>query len=352
MRVVVTGAAGFIGSHVVERLLDRGDDVVGIDAFTPFYAPAVKRRNCAGLVADRRFELLVRDVNDPGLARELADADAVCHLAGAPGVRSANRRELEHGNVRATRAVMAAVARAAVPRVVLASSSSVYAPAPAPVAEDAPLSPLSPYGRSKLHAERLAAALAARDGTELVVLRLFTVYGPRQRPDMAFARFIAAVRGDGAMPVYGDGGQRRDFTYVGDAADAVLLALERGRPGAVYNVSGARAATLAHAFELLAEPLSGAPLLAPAAADRREHRHISADITRARRELGYAPRVPLAEGIVEQVAAFDCQSAISPASGAATTLRQPAGPSRGSSSTEAPRSRARSVTSPILDTST
>jgi UDP-glucuronate 4-epimerase len=352
MRVVVTGAAGFIGSHVCERLLDRGDDVLGIDAFTPFYAPAVKRRNCAGILANRRFELLARDVDDPGLARELAHADAVCHLAGAPGVRSADRRALEHGNVAATRAVMRAAARAAVPRVVLASSSSVYAPAPSPVAEDAPLSPLSPYGRSKLRAERLAAAAAARDGTKPVVLRLFTVYGPHQRPDMAFARFIAAARGGAAMPVYGDGGQRRDFTYVGDAADAVLLALECGRPGGIYNVSGARAVTLAHAFELLAELLGGAPPLAFAPSDRREHRRIAADVTRARRDLGYDPRVSLAEGIAEQVAAFDCQNAISPPWGAATTLRQPAGPSRESRSTEAPSRRARSVTAPISATST
>jgi UDP-glucuronate 4-epimerase len=217
------------------------------------------------------------------------------------------------------------------------------------VAEDAPL---SPDGRSKLRAERLAAAAAARDGTELVVLRLFTVYGPHQRPDMAFARFIAAARGGGSMPVYGDGGQRRDFTYVGDAADAVLLALERGRPGGIYNVSGARAVTLAHAFELLAELLGGPPPLAFAPSDRREHRRIAADVTRARRDLGYDPRVSLVEGIAEQVAAFDCQSAISPPSGAATTLRQPAGPSRESRSTEAPSRRARSVTAPISATST
>jgi nucleoside-diphosphate-sugar epimerase len=303
MRVVVTGAAGFIGSHICERLLDRGDRVLGIDALTASYDPALKRRNCAGLAPREGFELLHRDVNDPGLAGVLAGADAVCHLAGAPGVRSADRRMLERGNVGATRSVMTAAVRAAVPRVVLASSSSVYAPAQSLVGEGAPLAPLSPYGRSKLEAERLAAALAGRGNTELVTLRFFTVYGPRQRPDMAFARFIAAASGAEPMPVYGDGRQRRDFTYVGDAADAVLLALERGRSGGVYNVSGARSVTLAHAFELLAASLGAAPPLAHAPTDPREHRCTAADLTLAARDLAYAPRVPLEQGIDGQVAA-------------------------------------------------
>ena len=302
MRVVVTGAAGFIGSHICERLLDRGEQVLGIDALTDFYPAELKRRNCAALLARPGFDLLVRDLNEAGLAGVLAGADAVCHLAGAPGVRSSDGRTFETGNVGATRAVMRAAAEAAVPRVVLASSSSVYAPAQSPLREDAPLSPVSPYGRSKLRAERLAARLAAREGTELVVLRLFTVYGPRQRPDMAFARFIAAARGDDAMPVYGDGGQRRDFTYVGDAADAILLGLDRGRHGRIYNVSGACSTALAEAFELLAASLGQAPPLAFAPTDRREHRCTAADLTLAVRELGYAPRVSLEEGIAAQVA--------------------------------------------------
>jgi nucleoside-diphosphate-sugar epimerase len=309
MRVVVTGAAGFIGSHVCERLLDRGDLVLGIDALTASYDPERKRRNCAGLLARGNFDLRHRDVNDPGLADVLAGADAVCHLAGAPGVRSTDTRMLEHGNVGATRSVVNAAVRAAVPRVVLASSSSVYAPARSPLGESARLAPLSPYGRSKLEAERVAGALAGGTDIELVVLRFFTVYGPRQRPDMAFARFIAAAGGTEPMPVYGDGRQRRDFTYVGDAADAVLLALERGRAGGVYNVSGARSVTLADAFERLASSLGAAPPLAHAPSDRREHRHTAADLTLSARDLGYAPRVSLEQGIDAQVAA-DARGAI------------------------------------------
>jgi UDP-glucuronate 4-epimerase len=195
-----------------------------------------------------------------------------------------------------------AAAQAGVRRVVLASSSSVYAASDSPVREDAPLFPLSPYGRSKLRAERLAADLAERCAIELVVLRLFTVYGPRQRPDMAFARFIAAAGRGEPMPVYGDGRQRRAFTYVGDAADAVVLALEHGRPGRVYNVSGRRSVALADAFALLADRLGTTPPLSFAAADRREHRRLAADGSRASRELGFAPRTSLEQGLSAQVA--------------------------------------------------
>ena len=153
--------------------------------------------------------------------------------------------------MRTTEAVLRAACAAGVRRVVLASSSSVYGTAAGPVAEDAPLRPLSHYGRSKLRAERMAARMAGKLGIELVVLRYFTVYGPRQRPDMAFAKFATAALGGDAMPLLGDGGQTRDFTYVADACEATLLAVERGRPGAVYNVSGGRPATLAEAFGLL-----------------------------------------------------------------------------------------------------
>jgi UDP-glucuronate 4-epimerase len=306
MRVVVTGAAGFIGSHVCETLLDRGEQVLGIDALTDSYDPDLKRRNYTGLLVRPEFEFLARRVDGLNLTAVLAGADAVCHLAGSPGVRSADGHRLETDNVGTTETVVRAAVQARVPRVVLTSSSSVYAPTRWPVDEDALLAPVSCYGRSKLRAERLATALAGRHLTEVVVLRLFTVYGPRQRPDMAFARFIAAAQNGGAMTVYGNGHQRRDFTYVGDAVDAILLALERGRPGGVYNVSGGRSVTLAHALELLAGGLGEAPPVDLAPFDRREHFSTAADINRAIRDLGYAPQVPLEQGIAQQVAADWC----------------------------------------------
>jgi nucleoside-diphosphate-sugar epimerase len=303
MRVVVTGAAGFLGSHVCERLAEHGHDVLGVDAFTDFYERALKQRNAAWLSDELGIEVHERDVLDAGLCGELRGASAVCHLAGLPGVRCREPERLEAGNVESTRQVMAAASAAGVQRVLLASSSSVYAPSGEPISEEAPLGPLSAYGQSKRTAEEVAAELASHYGIELVVLRYFTVYGPRQRPDMAFARFLSALRRNESMPLFGGGGQRRDFTYAADAAEATALALENGRPGAAYNVSGGRSVQLVHALSVLAYEAGSAPPLDEEPANPEEHETTEADLTLARRELGYAPRVSLEDGIALQVAA-------------------------------------------------
>jgi UDP-glucuronate 4-epimerase len=301
MRVVVTGAAGFIGSHLSERLLAGGHEVVGLDAFTRFYARSLKEANLAALRESPGFRLAELNVlSCDNLVDEFRGADAVVHLAGRPGVRGGGAQVFESGNVRTTEAVMRAASAADVGRVLLASSSSAYGPADAPVTEDAALRPLSHYGRSKLRAEGVAGRLAGRIGIELVTLRYFTVYGPRQRPDMAFARFVRAAMDGTPMPLLGDGRQRRDFTYVADACDATALALEHGRAGVAYNVSGGRSATVAAAFGLLGEALGCAPELAQAPADSREPRSTEADLTRARSHLGYSPRVSLEEGTALQ----------------------------------------------------
>jgi UDP-glucuronate 4-epimerase len=303
MRVVVTGAAGFLGSHVCERLAEHGHEVLGVDAFTDFYDRTLKRRNAAWLSGELGIEVHERDVLDSGLSEELRGAAAVCHLAGLPGVRCREPERLESGNVESTRQVMSAAASAGVQRVLLASSSSVYAPAGEPISEEAPLEPLSEYGRSKRSAERVAAGLAGEFGIELVVLRYFTVYGPRQRPDMAFARFLSALRRNESMPLFGGGGQRRDFTYAADAAEATALALELGRAGAAYNVSGGRSVELVHALSVLAYEAGSAPVLSEEPANPEEHETTEADLTLAQRELGYAPSVSLEDGIALQVAA-------------------------------------------------
>lgn len=294
MRVVVTGAAGFVGSHVCEELLAAGHEVVGVDSFTRFYARELKEANVAALRRAPNFTLLERDV----VEGPLPEADAIVHLAGRPGVRCGSPELFTAANVRTTEAVL----RSGAPRVVLASSSSVYAPARGPVAEDALLAPRSPYGRSKLAAERVAVRLARERGVELVRLRYFTVYGPRQRPDMAFSRFLAAARSGEPAPLLGDGRQVRDFTYVGDAAAATRLALTRGRPGAVYNVSGGAPTTLADALAIIAREAGAEPPLERRPPDPREHRTTAADLTRATADLGWAPVVPLDEGIRRQVA--------------------------------------------------
>jgi UDP-glucuronate 4-epimerase len=302
MRVVVTGAAGFIGSHLCGELVGRGHEVVGIDGFTRFYARELKERNVAELRRVPGFTLREANLLDPpGWADVLAGADAVCHLAGRPGVRGGAPVLFEAGNVRTTEAVMHSAARAGVRRVLLASSSSIYGPASRPVREDDPPRPLSPYARSKRRAELVADRLARRHGVELVTLRYFTVYGPRQRPDMAFARFVEAALQGGEMPLLGDGRQVRDFTYVGDAAEATALALERGRPGGVYNVAGGRPAVLAEALQMLGAALGRAPKLAERPPDSREPRSTAADLGRARRELGWKPRTPLDVGLRRQV---------------------------------------------------
>jgi nucleoside-diphosphate-sugar epimerase len=303
MRIGVTGAAGFVGSHVCERLLAEGHQVLGVDAFTRFYARELKEANVAHMRPAPSFRL--RELNLLGGARlheAFAGLDAICHLAGRPGVRQGSMAIYEAGNVDTTEAVLRGAVAAGVRRVLLASSSSVYGPAAGRVAEDAPLRPLSPYGASKQRAELVARSLAVSLGVELVVLRYFTVYGPRQRPDMAFARFVQAALGAGRMPLLGDGGQVRDFTYVGDAAAATALALSRGRPGAVYNVAGGAPAALAHALELLGARLGRRAALDRRPADERDPRSTAADLTRAREELGWAPATRLAEGLGRQAA--------------------------------------------------
>ena len=300
MRVVVTGAAGFVGSHLSERLLAAGHEVVGIDAFTRFYPRELKEANVAELTRAPGFSLREHNLLAGELEPLLRGVDAVCHLAGRPGVRTDSSALLKAGNVTTTDRVLRRAAAAGVRRVLLSSSSSVYGRAGGPVREDAPLRPLSQYGRSKQRAEEVAGGLAAQLGVELVTLRLFTVYGPRQRPDMAFARYLESALSGLPMPLLGDGGQRRDFTYVGDAADAAVAALEGARAGSVLNVAGGRPTALAEALELLAGELGAAAPLQRRAADAREPRHTAADLSRIEAELGWRPSVSLEEGLAAQ----------------------------------------------------
>jgi len=237
MRYLVTGAAVFIGSHLAETLAAGGHDVAGLDCLTDYYDPALKEENARGLVLER-----VDLAADP---LDFSGFDGVFHLAGQPGVRSFGdvfplylRR-----NVLATQRVFEAAAAAGA-RTVFASSSSIYGEAERyPTPEDTVPAPLSPYGVTKLACEHLARAYAKGFGLDAVVLRYFTVYGPRQRPDMLFARVVNALASGGAFEIYGGGDQSRSFTYVGDAVDATIAAMDAAPAGAVYNVGGGEAAT-------------------------------------------------------------------------------------------------------------
>src|SRR5262245_64646049 len=292
MRYAVTGAAGFIGSHLAEALGAAGHEVVGFDCFTDYYDPALKEENASGLDV-RRVDLAEDDLDFAGL-------DGVFHLAGQPGVRSFGdvfplylRR-----NLLVSQRAFEAAARDGV-RVVFASSSSVYGAAERyPTPEDTVPRPLSPYGITKLACEQLADAYRRQFGLDCVVLRYFNAFGPRQRPDMAFTRIVHALAEGTTFELYGDGDQSRGWTYVSDVVDATVLAMERGR--GTYNVGGALEASMNETIALL-ERISGRTLsVTRHPAVPGDQRRTSADTTRIRSELGWEPKVSLEEGLRSQ----------------------------------------------------
>jgi nucleoside-diphosphate-sugar epimerase len=288
----VTGAAGFIGSHLAESLQEQGHDVVGLDTFTDYYDAVRKEENARGLDL-RRIDLAEDHLDFAGF-------DGIFHLAGQPGVRSFGSVFADYlrRNLLATQRVFEAAATAGV-RVVFTSSSSVYGDAETyPTPEETPTRPISPYGITKLGCEHLVRAYATSFGLDAVVLRYFTVYGPRQRPDMAFTRMVEALASGSPWELYGDGTRSRSFTYVSDAVEATIVAMERG--SGTYNVGGGEEATMNEVMELL-EHVAGRTLdvrrMPEAAGDVRRTK---ADITRIRSELDWEPRVALADGLRSQ----------------------------------------------------
>jgi UDP-glucuronate 4-epimerase len=306
--VVVTGAAGFIGSHLAEALVERGYEVVGIDCFTAAYPPAEKRRNLERLLPHPAFRLVEGDLVTLALDAWLDGAEAVFHQAAQPGVRSSWGRDFSiyvHHNILATQCLLEACARMDVPRLVAASSSSVYGDAPVyPTTEESITRPVSPYGVTKLASEHLCLAYARPGVSDVSVatLRYFTVYGPRQRPDMAFRRFIQAAYTGEPVVVYGDGEQTRDFTHVSDAVRANLLAMSAPIDAEAINVGGGRRVTLNQVLDLI-ERCTGRRLqVVRAPAQAGDARHTGADGTRAEALLGYRPAVTLEDGLADQVA--------------------------------------------------
>jgi nucleoside-diphosphate-sugar epimerase len=306
--VVVTGVAGFIGSHLAEALVERGHEVVGIDCFTAAYPPAEKRRNLERLLPHPAFRLVEGDLVTLALDAWLEGAAAVFHQAAQPGVRSSWGRDFSiyvHHNILASQCLLEACARAGVPRLVAASSSSVYGDAPVyPTTEESITRPVSPYGVTKLAAEHLCLAYA-RPGVsslEVATLRYFTVYGPRQRPDMAFRRFLEAAYSGEPVVVYGDGEQTRDFTHVHDAVRANLAAMTAPIRAEAINVGGGRRVTLNEVLDLVQHCTGRRLRIENAPAQAGDARHTGADGTRAEALLGYRPRVTLEDGLAEQAA--------------------------------------------------
>ena len=303
--LLVTGAAGFIGSTLVDRLLGDGHHVRGVDSFTDYYDPAVKRRNLEPARRHPRFELVEGDLVDLDLQALLRGVSCCFHLAAQAGVRASWGRDFLiyiRCNIEATQKLLEAARAVGLPRIVYSSSSSVYGNArQMPMSEGALPSPVSPYGVTKLSAEQLCSLYHFNYGLSVISLRYFTVYGPRQRPDMAFHKFIRAGFEGKPIPIYGDGTQTRDFTFVDDAVEANLAAMRHAKPLGVFNVGGGATVTLQYVVQLIEQALGEKLVI-----DRRppvpgDVSHTHADTRHAADELGFRARVRVETGIPAEV---------------------------------------------------
>jgi UDP-glucose 4-epimerase len=301
MRALVTGAAGFIGSHLCERLLDEGHEVVGVDALTDYYSPRLKRANIAPCLERAGFTFHEQDLLQVDLERLLQGVDVVYHLAAQAGVRSSWGSEFEiytTTNVLLTQRLLEAARAGELRRFVYASSSSVYGMVTSvPMEEDDPTRPHSPYGVTKLAGEHLARLYWRNFGVPTVSIRYFTVYGPRQRPDMAFHKFFRAIWFDRPVELYGDGLQTRDFTFIADIVEATYRAGLQGPPGSVMNVGGGHQITMNEVLELMRSITGRRVRVERVGAQPGDVRHTLASTARAAEHLGYAPRFRIEEGL-------------------------------------------------------
>jgi UDP-glucose 4-epimerase len=301
VKALVTGAAGFIGSHLTTALLDAGYEVTGLDCFTDYYPRPIKEANLAINRDRERFRFIEDSLQQADLSALVADKSHVFHLAAQAGVRKSWGKEFRtytENNVEATQRLLEACVGRPLHRLVYASSSSLYGDdASIPMREDALPQPVSPYGVTKLAAEQLCYLYFVNHGVPATSVRYFTVYGPRQRPDMAFNRFIRAAIDGTPITLYSDGEQTRDFTYVADAVAATIAAGQRGVAGRAYNIGGGSRVTVNHVLEIIGR-LAGRPLdVRREPPQKGDMRDTFADTTLARRDLGFSPRVSLEEGI-------------------------------------------------------
>ena len=300
----MTGAAGFIGSHLCERLLGDGHHVVGLDSFADYYDRSRKEKNLEGARAHKNFTLEEVDIAEGDVERLIRDAKVVFHLAGRPGVRPSWGPDFDryvHDNIVATQRLLEILSEVQLDRFVFASSSSVYGDAEVfPTKESTLPRPVSPYGMTKLAAEHLAFVYMRNFNVPATALRYFTVYGPRQRPDMAFHRFMDALVENREIEIFGDGEQTREFTYVSDAVDGTVKAASADVVGQVINLGGGSRVTVNRVIDTL-EEISGIEArrkYLPAAPG--DPRHTGASINQARDRLAWEPRVSLREGLTRQ----------------------------------------------------
>ncbi len=298
---LVTGAAGFIGSTLAETLVASGDRVVGIDSFLDYYDRSLKEKNLEKLRESDQFELIEGSIQDQDLPALLRRCDRLFHLAAQAGVRASWGGEFSiytTNNILATQKLLEAAISSGLSSFVFASSSSVYGDSAAlPMVEDVPLHPVSPYGVSKLAAEKLVQLYHINDGLNTASLRYFTVYGPRQRPDMAFHRLLKCAKTGDAFSLFGDGRQTRDFTFVVDAVAATIAASERGRAGAVYNIGGGSRVSMLDVIETIQDVTDSEVKIDFNPKQKGDMRDTYADTSAARTDLGYAPSTDLRQGL-------------------------------------------------------
>ncbi|MDH7600388.1 MAG: GDP-mannose 4,6-dehydratase [Sedimentisphaerales bacterium] len=303
MKALVTGVAGFIGSHLAERLLAEGWEVTGIDNFDPFYDPNVKRSNIQTCLQDPRFRLMEGDIRDRAVVDLAMEGrpDIVVHLAAKAGVRPSIEHPLEYVdvNLNGTAILLDATCRYGIPRFIFASSSSVYGNNPKiPFSENDNVDrPISPYAATKRAGELLCHTFHYLHGISVTCLRFFTVYGPRQRPDLAIHKFARLILQDKPIPIYGDGTMQRDFTYIDDIIDGVMAAIQRCNGFRIYNLGNSHPVSVNNLIAYL-EALMGRSAnrqhLPPQPGDVDR---TYADITKAANELGYSPKTPLEKGL-------------------------------------------------------
>jgi nucleoside-diphosphate-sugar epimerase len=304
MKALITGVAGFIGSHLAEKLLAQGHQVVGIDNFLDNYPRQFKEKNLAAFANHANFDFVGADLLRLDLKNLLRDVSYVFHLAGQPGVRSSWGAEFSRyteNNIMATQLLLEAAKDIKLDKFVYASTSSVYGDTDdLPMREDGGTRPISPYGATKLAAEHLCHLYWRAYGVPTVALRFFTVYGPRQRPDMFFHIFMRALQRGKEVPLYDDGEQTRDFTFCGDIVEGVLAAAFYAGQGEVFNLGGGSEVSLNYAISV-AETVSGRRAkLRRLDRQKGDVRHTSARLDEARSKLGYSPKIGLEEGLAEE----------------------------------------------------
>ncbi|MCD6326643.1 GDP-mannose 4,6-dehydratase [bacterium] len=306
MRILVTGVSGFIGSHLASRLLEEGHEVIGMDSFTSYYSIDQKKANLAELTGESNFRFLRADLLTVDLDTLLSDIDVVFHLAAQAGVRASwghHFKEYTRNNIDATQELLEAARNTGLTKFIHASSSSVYGEVKTlPVKETHPLVPVSPYGVTKLAAEHLCSIYAKSFGVPIVMLRFFTVYGPRQRPDMAFHKFIKAGLDGLPIEVYGDGTQTRDFTYVKDIVEACVLSMNAKAGLGPYNIGGGARVRLSDVVEIIQKLLDVELEIKNVGKQRGDVLHTHSDCSSARANLGYSPKFSLEEGLFEEIA--------------------------------------------------